>query len=342
MPLILKKSYGERSTYFLFQKVANYTPYLNYTDTLRDLGNALSGREKLMPLIIICDTGSTEESLLSYKRYKLYGIPIIVIDHHVTKLTDGKSEIEDYVDVHINPVLVRGDGSICAGMLAFELSQFITKNRNFLLPAAAGVADKSKGKEFEQYLKLAAGQGYEREYLDRVALAIDFETHYIRGDAKNLVGEFLSFRKEDSERHVTLLAAEAEKRFAETESLIKNHAELKHHGTTLIVLVPLNHMRSKDYPADGKTTSLARDLFQEEHKEKKVVALGYSDDSVTFRVDDSLAGFDLNDIISHLKKELPYGMIEGGGHRVAGTMRFNPDVREKVMAYILHYAASVK
>ncbi len=42
----------------------------------------------------------------------------------------------------------------------------------------------------------------------------------------------------------------------------------------------------------------------------------------------------VNDIIARLKTKVPYALVEGGGHDVAGTVGFVAAAREDVLAYV--------
>jgi len=337
VPLIIKKHYSDRKLFRYFNKIPNYTPYLNYMDTLKDIGyveNDYSKRAK--PLLLVLDTGSTIESLLSYKKYKHYGWEIIVVDHHNTTVEDGKTEIMEYVDLHINSHAVGGDSNISAGMLAFELSQFLLQNKDFILPAVSGIGDKSKGNEFDQYIAKAIGQGNSMEFMESIAEAVDFEAHHIRyGDTKKLVNCFFSSKKETVEANIKIIKEEIQKRIDRIKIRIEKYAEQKEIGKYLFVKLKLEYTSEKDYPADGKTTSLALKMFKEKYPDRKILVLGYWEDGITFRAD--IEGFDLNEIIRALKKKYPYGKINGGGHNVAGSMRFNSDLLEKIFQYIEEY-----
>ena len=68
-----------------------------------------------MPLILFMDNGSTEEDLDAYKYAKVYGIDLLVVDHHHP---DETSTVP--VRAHVNPYHAGGDFGITAGMLGTE------------------------------------------------------------------------------------------------------------------------------------------------------------------------------------------------------------------------------
>ena len=44
---------------------------------------------------------------------------------------------------------------------------------------------------------------------------------------------------------------------------------------------------------------------------------------------------DVNALIRGLKEKIPHGMISGGGHPVAGAMRFVEGVEDEVQEYVV-------
>ena len=54
-----------------------------------------------LPLLVLLDNGSTEEDILAIMQVKIYGIEVVVIDHHFPgEVTDGRVAVDEYVDTH--------------------------------------------------------------------------------------------------------------------------------------------------------------------------------------------------------------------------------------------------
>jgi RecJ-like exonuclease len=60
--------------------------------------------------------------------------------------------------------------------------------------------------------------------------------------------------------------------------------------------------------------------------------LGIGEGSITVRT--NIPGFDLNKLISEMKVKFPYAQIEGGGHKVAGTLHFVEAAEAELADYI--------
>ena len=105
-----------------------------------------------MPLVIIADNGSSQQDLLGIQQGKVHGMEFIVIDHHVFE----EDVISKEVLVHINPFLVKEDGSkFSAGMLCAEISRFINPEIKNMeqIAAMAGLADRiDNSKVIDDYL----------------------------------------------------------------------------------------------------------------------------------------------------------------------------------------------
>ena len=153
-----------------YRRSPSKAPFYEYEDAVKDVTYFLRDKVKngmKEPLIVITDNGSTEEDILSIKQMKVYGCPIVVIDHHYPgEVSDeGKVEVDKYIDAHINPYLTGFDSNISAGMLGYELANFIydnTKNSVFI-PAMSAILDHTEGPERDQYLKAAKKEGFTEE-----------------------------------------------------------------------------------------------------------------------------------------------------------------------------------
>ena len=88
------------------------------------------------------------------------------------------------------------------------------------------------------------------------------------------------------------------------------------------------------YPPQGKCVGLFFDTFRPE----KALVLGIGSGSVTVRT--NLPGFDLNRLITEMKVRFPYAQIEGGGHKVAGTLHFVEAAEAEVVEYIKSHLRS--
>jgi len=142
---------------YLFKRAPSKALFYEIEDIVRDLDYATRDNIRFgqkMPLIMLTDNGSTEEDLPAMKMAKVYGIPMIVFDHH-----HPDEIVDQYLNAHVNPYHVDGDYGITAGMLGTEIARLIFPKVDHQvrhIAAVAGVADRSEAPERQQYLDLVA------------------------------------------------------------------------------------------------------------------------------------------------------------------------------------------
>ncbi len=330
----------ESDLFYYYRRLPSKAPFYDYIDATKDLSNFLSDSarfERIAPLIVVIDNGSSREDLLSLKKLKLYDAKIIVIDHHPNNVENNK-----YIDVHVNPFLAGGGSELTAGMLGAELARIIDKDtpNPELLAATAGLADHSCGVETEQYLNLSEKKGYGRDIIEKTAQAVDFEAKYISFlESRSLVNDLLYGNPEKHTKLVGLIYEEIVKRKEEQMKVISRFADVKDMGGFIIAKIELSRLMRKTYPSAGMTIGMMAGYTQNKFK-KPVVALGIGDDFITFRIGDGL-DFDVNRIISSIEKTIPHADASGGGHPKAGTVRFNPGVLDEILALIEKYMKKV-
>ncbi|HJJ36807.1 MAG TPA: phosphoesterase, partial [Methanocorpusculum sp.] len=111
---------------FLFRRNPSKAPFYEIEDVTRDLDMLLKDNARFgqkFPLILLMDNGSTEEDMPSYKMTYVYGIDVVVADHHHPDET-----IDKYLRAHVNPYHVGGDFGVTAGMLGTEIARLISPN----------------------------------------------------------------------------------------------------------------------------------------------------------------------------------------------------------------------
>ena len=338
LPLIVKQHNDEKAAWFYYKRGPSKAPFYELVDVTKDLAFALSdvarhGRK--IPLIVLVDNGSTEEDILAIEKAKIYGAPVVVVDHHYPGIVkDGKVKVDEYLDAHANPYLVGGDNNLTAGMLAVEVSRFVNPNVKGVeyLPALAGVGDRSKGAEMDQYLALS---GYDVETLREIGTCIDFEAHYLRFvEARIYVDDLLGADKEKQKKLVALATKEIARRVKEQMKVIKHFVKVTE-GETILAELPATSVGFRgDFPAAGRITGMCHDYVCEQHPGKGVVTLGIGPDFLTIRANDNVNNFNINLIIDKMKEVIPYGFIDGGGHEHAGTIKCVEAVLDEVLEFV--------
>jgi len=340
LPLVQENN-TERDAWKLYKRSPSKAPYYEYVDVTKDLSYALEDMSKFglkEPLVLLVDNGSTHEDLLAIKKMKIYGAKIVVVDHHYPGIVeDEKSEIDEFVTAHVNPYLVGGDSNLCAGMLGVEIARFINENsQNIdLLGGLSGVADRTKGSEFEQYLEIAKNKGYSLELLQDIAESIDFEAYYLKFlEARGLVNDLLGQDKEKQEQLVKLIIKDIRDRKEKQLFAAKHYAKITKINDISFVEIEATKITNRgEYPAVGKTVGMLHDSILKDTK--KAVTVGYGEDFITIRISDGV-NLNINEIVLRLQKEKPHTLIDGGGHEHAGTLKFLPASNQEIKEYFLN------
>ncbi|WP_255196600.1 DHH family phosphoesterase [Halorarius litoreus] len=319
----------------LFKRLPSKAPFYEMEDLTRDLNFALEDEERhgqRLPLLLMLDNGSTEEDTPAYRALDQYDIPVVVVDHH----HPDPEAVEPFLDHHVNPYLHDEDYRITTGMMCVELARMIDPSLTDDLrhiPAVAGLADRSKANAMDDYLALAAEEGYDEADLQDIGEALDYAAHWLRynsGDA--LIEDVLNVRG-DEERHrelVEFLSTRAERDVDRQLSDALPHLEHEklENGAHLYRIDVDEHAHRFTYPAPGKTTGEIHDRKVQETGDP-VITIGYGPDFAVLRSDG--VRLDIPNMVSELTDEQPGAGVSGGGHLVVGSIKFVPGMREPVL-----------
>ncbi len=344
LPLIRKYNPDPEAEWHYYKRSPSRAPFYELEDVVKDLDYAHDDARRFgqkMPLIVLVDNGSTREDVPAIKQVKVYGCKVIVIDHHYPgEIKNGRAYIDDYVDIHINPYLVGYDYNLPSGAIATEVARFVNpsiSDKIKHLPAVSCVADRVESKERELYLKLAEEKGYNEEYLMKIAESIDFEAYYLRFlDGKTLIEDLLALNRLDRHRKLLEAVYEEAKNAKERQLLatLPNTKTVKLSNGIVVSTIDLDmHSFKFTFPAAGKTCGLVHDEMVKKY-EKHVLTIGYGKDFAVVRATNDVArdyGFNLNDIIEEIKREVPNSGVDGGGHEVAGSIKFVEGYRKSVL-----------
>lgn len=349
VPLLEEISPDPQAKWKFFKRRPSRAPFYELEDVLKDIIFMIEDHERFgdpLPLLVIVDNGGTTEDIPAYKRIKAYGVPIVVIDHHDPRdfISEDKAAVDEYVDVHVNPHLVkRGYYELTAGMLATEIARFIyppVEDKIKHLPAIAGTGDRSDAPEFQQYLKIAKeSKGLEEEDLKKIAEVIDHEAYYWKFmDGHGIIDEILLLTG-NLQRHRKLVDSIYPEVKAKQEKALK--ASLPHvksivlpNGIRFNTIDVELYAPKFEYPSPGKLSGLIHDYFKEQYGEDSpILTLAYGPDFAVVRASDGMQAynFDLNEIIKVLQEKLPDAGIEGGGHSFAGSIKFFEGKRKEVL-----------
>ncbi|UWG47691.1 Archaea-specific RecJ-like exonuclease, containsDnaJ-type Zn finger domain [Halanaeroarchaeum sp. HSR-CO] len=345
---LIEKTHAEPAAKrHLLKRLPSKAPYYEMEDATRDLNYSLGDRDRhgqKLPLLLMLDNGSTEEDRPAYRTLDHYDIPILVVDHH----HPDHEAVEPFVEEHVNPYLHGEDYRITAGMLSVELARMIDPEMTEELrhvPAVAGLSDRSKADEMDDYLALAEDAGYERDALEEIGEALDYEAYMLRyNDGRSLIYDVLGIDDADEPRHRELIEFLADRAARDVDSQLGDAMDHVEHervanGAHLYRIDLDDHAHRFTYPAPGKTTGEIHDRKVVETGEP-VITIGYGPDFAVLRSDG--VRLDIPQMVTDLNDELPGAGVSGGGHLVVGSIRFVPGMREAVLDALIEKMASAE
>lgn len=340
----------------LIRYMANYfmrnpsrTPWYDIIDVTKDIGTFLQNEDRAnttAPLILIVDNGSSEQDLLAIKKAKLFGAQVMVIDHHYLGELDseGKSAVCKETVAHVNPHLNKIDDNFSAAMICYQLAHYINEKVQPKADIAAmgAVADRCETSEVEQLLNKA---GFDREYAWRLGRVADFEIFNTKlNQARQPLLEFMQGTSETiREDFLALYEPIMLARDEQVKASVMQYAKQEQMGKYKLFSLDgeLASMRG-DYYSLGKLAGMLFGAYEDEHNPQARVIMVHSNAMMTFRVEpDEQELFDVNKLIAVLKEKLPAARIDGGGHALAGSIKFLPIAKEEVMNIAREYIANL-
>ncbi|WP_455646111.1 DHH family phosphoesterase [Methanosphaera sp.] len=357
LPILREESNDADAEWHFFKRSPSKAPFYELEDVVKDLSFALEDMERhgqKLPLLVLLDNGSTEEDVAALRHSRVYGIESIVVDHHYPgEVENGRSLIDDYVDIHVNPYLVGGDSQLTAGALAVELAGMINPDvrdqiRHF--PGIAAVGDHAECMEVDRYLEIAKEEGYSREDLDKVATCVDFEAYFLRFmNGRGVMNTILGLEdKERQEELLDVLMSESDKRVETQLKAAMPNVETVFfdNGIQFNRLDVEKYAHKFTYPAPGKTTGYVHDkLVQEKGEDQPIMTLANGPDFAVLRATEVIKNdfeFNLNSVITKIQEEIPQAGADGGGHEVAGSLKFVEGLQEEVLNLFIEEVKNLK
>jgi RecJ-like exonuclease len=342
---LIRESGGDfDADYFLFKRAPSKAPFYEIEDITRDLNFATKDLDRYgqkMPLILLTDNGSTEEDEPAMKQAKVFGLSLVVVDHH-----HPDAVIDQYLEAHVNPYHVGGDYGITAGMLGTEIARLINpavEDAIRHLPAVAAVGDRSEAPERQRYLDLVADR-YTEDECKAIALALDYEQFWLRfNDGRELVKEILDLGPdhERHERYVSLLVEGANQMIADQLEATMPHVQERtlENGARLFLLDVEIHAHKFTFPPPGKTSGEVHDRLCRANP-GPVVTIGFGPDFAVLRSRGVL--MNIPRMVRELRTEIAGGGVSGGGHLVVGSIKFVEGMREAVLEGLIEKIAQAE
>ncbi len=333
LPLIREVGGSDADRHF-YRRAPSKAPFYELEDVTKDLTFALEDQERFsqkMPLVVLMDNGATEEDMPAMKQALIYGVDIMVIDHHHP---DGT--IDHMVLEHVNPAYAGGDFGITTGMIGTEIARMINPEVTEEikhLPAVSAVGDRSAAPEAELYKSLVADK-YKLEDLKNMALAIDYEAFWQRfNDGRGIMNDILNLGPNMRHQQIVKLLNE-QANAAINEQLDASMPNVKTqklpNGAMLNVIDVENFAHKFTFPPPGKTSGEIHDRLCTKYNGQPVVTIGYGPDFAVLRS----RGVKMNipQIVKELHAEIKGAGVSGGGHLVVGSIKFVEGMRKEVLA----------
>ncbi len=341
LPLIAEVS-GPDAEYHNYRRAPSKAPFYELEDVTKDLTYALEDQTRhgqKMPLIVLMDNGSTEEDVPAMRQAQVYGLEMLVVDHH-----HPHKIVDQYLIAHVNPAHAGGDFGLTTGMLATEIARMIypeVENKIRHFPAVSAVGDRSEAPEAESYIKLVEDK-YRREDLKKVALALDYEAFWQRfNDGRGLINDILCLGRLDRHQKIVELLCE-QANAAIDEQLRASMGNVKSttlpNGIVMNVLDVENFAHKFTFPPPGKTSGEVHDRLCQKYVGKPVVTIGYGPDFAVLR--SRAVKMNIPLMVKELMEEIPNGGVSGGGHLVVGSIKFVGGMRKDVLAKLAEKIAA--
>ncbi|MEA3294700.1 MAG: DHH family phosphoesterase [Euryarchaeota archaeon] len=333
IPLI-KEVGGSDAEYHFYRRSPSKAPFYEMVDITRDITFALTDNERhgqKLPLILLMDNGSTEEDVSAMLQAKVYGMDMLVVDHH-----HPDDIVDQYLLGHVNPAHAGGDFGITTGMMGVEIARMINPDVTQEvqhLAAVSAVGDRSQAPEAEAYIALVASR-YSLEDVTDMAMALDYEAFWLKfSEGKGITYDILNLGK--PERHnqlVPLLVKQANEAINTQMDVCMQavKAQKLPNGAILNVLDVEKFALKFTFPPPGKTSGEVHDRLCKKYDDKPVVTLGFGPDFAVLRSRGVL--MNIPRMVQELREEIPGAGVNGGGHLVVGSIKFVEGMRQEVLA----------
>lgn len=314
------KAQGIDPKFILFRSPSK-APFYSSGDVLRDL--VLSKRfveednSELKPLLIVADNGSTPEDAFGLGILKTLGYDSIVIDHHNPVEIDenGVTSVDKYLVAHLNPYKLGLNSKTSAGMLCYEIARMVSENFDLpQMPAVAGISDRCDIQETEDYI---SNTGMTREKLGKIGTAIDYISYQLKHDAGKGVIEQLFINYD----FVELINTEVQKGFeSQLQCALPYLRTQEINGVNFSYIDLSKYTMRFTYPGPGAVLSRIHEIAASQNTTLPSLTIGMVEDMFIVRANKPV--LPVQTIIDTLQAKYPNANVDGGGHEMAGAIRF--------------------
>ena len=331
---IIKDVGGADAEYYFYKRAPSKAPFYELMDVTKDITFALEDvvrHGQKMPLVILVDNGSTEEDTPAMKQAQVYGMDMLVVDHH-----HPDEVVDQYLLAHVNPAHVGGDFGVTTGMLCTEIARMINPEVEYEikhLPAVSAVGDRSESDEAHRYIELVSDK-YSLQELKDIALALDFEAFWLKfSSGKGIVDDIMNLGDRNTHKNiVNLLCEQANGMISEQlDACLPNvKSQTLPNGAILNVLDIENYAHKFTFPPPGKTSGEVHDRICQKLGDKPVITVGYGPDFTVIRSKN--VRMNIPQMVRELHDEIEGAGVNGGGHLVVGSIKFVEGMRTQVLS----------
>ena len=326
LPLVREEHARGDAEYHFFDRRPLEDPVYGMEDATSDVTDMLQGRDRhdeKLPLVVLVDAGSTDESAEGLELLDIYGAKTVVVE-----ADQVASAVAERVPTVVSPSLADvDDPALTTATLGANLAAAINpvvRDDLLHLPAVSYWTDPPAA-----YVELAAGAGYDadatRELREAVALEAFYQTYE---DKRELVADLL-FGGAPTDGDARGLAAHVSEQFREKleEALAtaRANAEVRAQGGTRFTVLDADSFTHRyDFPP---TALLADELHRREKGEESQVTVVVAKDELYLRSDPTL---DVRELADPVDGDVPDAGVRalGGRH---GRLQFLAGKRDAVL-----------
>lgn len=311
---------------------------LEVREVVRDLAFATDDgfNTRNMPLYVLVDVGSDEDSKAALLICKSYGVDVVVIDTH-----NVSAENAEMVTAFINSSPVNNEDKITTAMLSTELAKFVAvetdMTSNLLqLCVISGIADNVSGTEYEKYLELTKKNDYDLDRLENMLSAVDYVIFGLRHfDGGEIVRDLLGVRGNHNKTTELIegIAPTSKSLFARGLKIAQTNSKKSSlsEGKTLLLLDLDNFAPRFEYPSHSSIVSALHNLTVEEES-GTVVTIGQSSEYLILK--NSALDFKFSEFLGQLQEELLELGITGHGQNQSGSVQYLAGFKDTVLKAI--------
>ena len=319
LPLIREEHQEYNGEYHYFERRPLEGSVYDMNDATRDVTRMLENQtrhDEQLPLFLFVAAGGTAESLDGFDLLDVYGARRVVIDDRAID-----TGVEEAVDVLVSPEQ-RTTATVLGVNVAVAVNDGVREDIAHL-PAVSFPESVP-----DQYVDLAAEQGYDGDDVDKLREAVTLEAHYQSYEDKRELVTDLLFA--DGDARLGLAEHISEQFRTRMESAIETaeeHLEELSVAGGVLVLDTDAYTHRFEFPAKQL---LLEELFRR-HRDDTAVLVGLDRDQAFVYTD---ADIDVRDLVELAREHAPQAGLDARGAR-EGRVEFLSGEREATREALL-------